>query len=315
MAQSDLFFLPLNEKEDIAYKNIRDGGSDGAIQWRECSEELWKIFGPYANAQFREKAQEQFFPFWWEMFLGVTFLENGFNLEKTEIDQPDICIKDKDSLIWVEATMPQHGEGADRVLERRTIKEVGMAQLVPNEQIILRYTSVARDKNINYKERLERGIIKEADPYVIAIHGYCLKDTPPHEGIPLIVKALYPVGDLTVTFSKHHTETETFYITREVIFKKNKTGIGTSVFLKEGKDDYNGISGVLFSHKAPAHWTTVPPQRDFIFIHNYLARNPISLGSIKFAEEYYIQEKDDDLILKPFYKPEDELPDQKKKTS
>ncbi len=304
MAQNDSFFLPQNEEEDGNYTIVRNGDNDGDLEWREHAEELWKIFHPYANPQFREDAQKQFFPFWWEMFLGIIFLQNGFNLRKTEIDQPDICVESGESLIWVEATMPQRGEGADQVPERRATQ--GMAQLAPNEQIILRYTNAVDVKNNQYQERLENGTIKESDPYIIAIHSHYLKDTPPPNNIPLIVKALYPVGDLTVTFSKNQTETETSYSFREVIFKKNERGIETSVFMKEGKDDYTGISGVLFSHKAPGHWTTVPPERDFIFIHNYLARNPISLGSINFTEEYYIQEEGDNLILKPFKrKPEE----------
>jgi len=297
MAQSDSFFLPHNEKEDSAYAIVRDSGHDGDLEWREQTEELWKIFNPYVNPQFRENAQNQFFPFWWEMFLGAIFLQNGFNLRKAEIDQPDICVENRESLIWVEATMPQRGEGADQVPERRATQ--GMTQPAPNEQTILRYTNAVDFKNNQYTERLEKGIIRDSDAYIIAIHSHYLNDTP-WQGIPLIAKALYPVGDLTATFSANHTETETFYSHREVILKKNKEEIGTSCFLKEGKDDYKGISGVLFSHKAPGHVTTVPPERDFIFIHNFLARNPISLGSINFAEEYYIQEEGDDLTLKPF---------------
>lgn len=302
MAQSDSFFLSQNKKEDSIYTIIRNGGNDGDLDWKEHAEGLWKIFNPYANPQFREYAQKQFFPFWWEMFIGVTFLENGFNLQRTEIDQPDVCVESRESLIWVEATMPQRGKGADQVPERQGIKEVGKTQYAPNEQIILRYTNAVDVKNNQYKERLENGTIKDSDAYIIAIHSHYLKDTPPHRDIPLIAKALYPVGDLTVTFSKDitETETETSYSSREEIFKKNKKGVETSGFLKEGKDDYKGISGVLFSHKAPGHWTTVPPERDFIFIHNYLARNPISIGSINFAEEYYIQEEGDNLTLKPF---------------
>lgn len=306
MAQNDSFFLPQNEEEDDYYTIIRDGSNEGDLEWKEHAEGLWKIFNPYANPQFREDAQKQFFPFWWEMFLGATFLQNGFNLRKTDIDQPDICVESGESLIWVEATMPQRGEGADQVPERKTIKEVGTAQMVPTEQIILRYTSVVCDKNKQYKERLENGTVKESDAYIIAIHSHYLKDTPPHKNIPLIVKALYPVGDLTVTFSKNQTETETSYSSREEVLKKNKKGIETSVFLKEGKDDYKGISGVLFSHKKPGHWTSVPPERDFIFIRNYLARNPMPLGDIKFAEEYYLQDDGNNLILKPFErKPEE----------
>ena len=76
------------------------------------------------------------------MFLGSTFLENGFKLDKTKIKQPDVCIKDGQRHIWVEAAMPQRGEGVDCVPERQTLRETGgMASYMPNEKIILRYTN------------------------------------------------------------------------------------------------------------------------------------------------------------------------------
>ena len=85
-----------------------------------------------------------------------------------------------------------------------------------------------------------------------------------------------------------------------MIKKVNEEEIETSVFLKERGNDFKGLSGILFSHKKPCQWTTLPPEMDFIFVHNYRAQNPIPPGRINFAKEYGIQECEDGLTLRPF---------------
>lgn len=299
MPNSSSFFLPEKNHEDPNYKIIRDSTKPGDIEWKRHIEERWKVFQPYVNAQFREKAQEDIFPFWWEMFLGAKLLENEFNLDRVGVEEPDICINYDDKRVWVEATMPKKGGGQDRVPDLLSYKEnCGQAVYLPTAQIILRYTNAISSKNNQRENRLNSGVCAPTDPYIIAIHSYFLNDFS-SAGIQNIVKAVYPVGNLFVDFSRESEGTQGQYSYRDVISKGNDTEISTSVFLNEASDEYKGISGILFARCHPGRLTNLR-ESDFIFIHNFLANNPLPFGIFNFAQEFYIEETEDNFELKVF---------------
>ncbi len=119
--------------------------------------------------------------------------------KQTRAKGPDIKIDHASTTIWVEAVIPTSGDPSkpDSVPNL----QMGVAQQVPDDQIILRYRSAIYDKFNKYCEYLKDkgGIITEKDCYIIALNGCKIRhgDREP----PRIVRSVLPFGWEVVTLN------------------------------------------------------------------------------------------------------------------
>ncbi len=253
------------------------------LELRNYCEELWKSFSPYADPTFRDEFARQFHPRFWEMYLCNQLLNMGFNLIPTDKRiGPDFLLKIDSLRVWIEATASDEGEGADAVPD---IFDHFRFDPIPEEKIILRFTNSIASKSEKYYKYVRDGIINELDAFILAINGKNIGvvscDPSP---IPAIVKAVYPLGEHTVTIDTETLEIidERYHYRGEVV-KQSGSSVSTSAFLDPAR---SGISGILYSEEAL--WDLSPaPERELIFIHNYLAKTPLKKGWLNSGREYW----------------------------
>lgn len=235
------------------------------------------------------------------MYLACTFLRNDFSILPRSARSergPDICIKDGDADLWIEAVAPEKGDGQDAVPEM-AISSGGL--LVPEKEIILRFRSAIEDKYKKYQEYSSKGMLKDKDPYIIAVNGgrvpFAFLDDEEDE-VPLVIKALFPCGDPQAIVNRETLKIIRLqYEYRSNIIKKSGCPVSTNIFLDK---KYNGISAVLFSSVDAVNRSEILGD-DFIIVHNHIAMNPIQLGYINIDKEYWIDSDRNDILRKREY--------------
>jgi hypothetical protein len=230
---------------DLAYINIRDGGSDTLKRARKHCEELWEIFEPYADDHFRRAIRDNFDPRYWEMYLTCTLIALGYKVACPK-PGPDVGIEFEGRRIWFEATCPTGG--ADKSQDKVPSIEFGakIAPAVPNEKMVLRYLNSISEKCLGqYPSWLEQGTVKREDAFVVAINpreiDFDQRDTQP----PRILQAAFHIGARYVVI-----DTDTLkqvysgYHFRDKIPKASGASVPTGVFYQ---NQYRALSGLLCS--------------------------------------------------------------------
>jgi hypothetical protein len=143
-------------------------------------------------------------------------------------------------------------------------------------------------------------VVKNSDPYIIAINSRSLPWGIYEPSIPRILQALFPFGDFFVTFDRVSGKVvESAYHYRPKIEKRSGKPVSTDIFLDP---TYAGISAALF---CPADVWHRPPSDaeiglDFMLIHNPMAKNKIPYQWLKCGRECWVE--DDHLVIKNCYK-------------
>jgi len=277
----DNIFDPTVEPLDEDYRCLRD---DPRFQCeRSVVEELWDKYRPYADSNFPSGIAKQFHSRFWEMYLTCALLEAGLRvMPKTRDSGPDICLRHNNSYIWVEAVAPGRGCGLDAVPPHK----FGIRAKVPEEQILLRYTSAIKEKYEAYQKYVENNVISALDPYVIAVNGGKVPYSFIRDRIPRIIKAVLPIGPYSTTINPDTLEIiSSGYSYRPEIEKKSGSPVPTNVFLDE---KYAGISGVLFSNILVTSAGGATGE-DFVFFHNRDADNRVPKGWLKLGREYWLE--------------------------
>jgi type I restriction enzyme S subunit len=220
-------FFSSGQASDPFYNHIRDN-PDRKVAY-DFVEGLWQKYESYAEPDFLDDAMKDFHAKSWEMYLGCLFKDFGFNLQKkTKKEGPDLHLRWNNSSIWVEATAPESGTGANAVPDYK-FNEVSDQ---PVEQIILRLTSAIQKKFEMYKGYIGKGIIKPDDFYIIAINGGRIRHAIMEQGIPYVVKSVLPFGNLVLTYSKDTMKNvDSHYEYRDTITTANG-GLVPPIFLK-----------------------------------------------------------------------------------
>lgn len=252
---------------------------------KEFVEKLWSDYEPFADKDFTKHIPIEFHSRFWEMYLTCTLKKLGKAImPKKRIKGPDIGIENIHSHIWVEAVAAKPGEGVNKI---SPLAPEQMVFRVPEEQIVLRYTSVIDTKFRAYSRYIEKQIIADSDPYVIAVNGnkvhFSYDDI---DEIPYIVQAVLPFGLQIVDMDwDNPNNSEIRYAYRSEIPNKSGCTVQTNIFQKE---EYNGISGIVFSRTGvnQLHETL---GSDFVFIHNPLARNKLPFGWLGTGYEYRVE--------------------------
>lgn len=277
----------LFEKPGIheVYSFARDSNEPKAIEIKELCIRLWSKFEPYADHHFLIEFTKDFESRFWEMDLTCGLIEHGFNVKSGD-EGPDILIRDKEKKIWIEAVAPGNGTGEDKVPDI-PLKKV---YEIPDKQLILRFTSSINEKFKVYKGYLEEGIIKEDEPYIIAINSLKLNSQKDFFDPPRIVRTVFPFGSYQVTINKNSLEAiDKGFQYRSSVAKENLKPVSTDLFFNP---EYSGISAILFS-RADYLNRTDKITDSFIVVHNPYAKNPIEQGYFSFGSEFIAKKNGD----------------------
>lgn len=257
--------------------------ASGAMQERrEWFDALYGQYKPYADRNFLSDLKKHFHQRTWEMYLGCVLLDSGIQMSNRPNDaRPDISFRYKGKTCWVECTACEKGSGTDQV----PTMLYNVVQAVPVDNILLRISTALQEKHKKYIQYLKKGLIKEDDPFVIAISVGALGWLESY--IPLILRCLFAVGHPTITFpinggpEKHSISTIPF------IKKKNESTVPMNFFLKK---ENSGISAVIYDKKLVINHSDTTG-KDMLIVHNPMAKNPLSKDILNTLKCYKVDER------------------------
>lgn len=274
--------------DDPIYNYICAGSEQMAKDAKMLTETLWKRYQPYADRNFKEQIRREFDARFWEMYLGCTLMDKGYEIVRKASKNagPDIKVKYRGDIIWIEAIAPTSGNknSSDRVPDS-VITNPPTAQEVPDEQIILRYRAAIKEKHNTYFRYSKSGIISDGDFYIIAINGCRIPFSETDFGPPRILRSVLPFGFPQVTYDKVSMQiiSQGFQY-RATVTKASGSTVQTDIFLDL---HYKHISAVLFSN-ASVFALTNSMGDDFITVHNPLA-HPLPDDFLNFGQQWEAQ--------------------------
>jgi len=265
---------------DPSYNNIRDGDHPMEVYAKDLAISLWKLYEPYADDHFLDQIKRDFDARFWEMDLTCCLLGFGFEVHSDK-HGPDIKITNLESPLWIEAIAPNSGkEGLPDSVAELTL---GIASSVPDEQIILRFTSAINEKHSKYLQYLADNIVKEGEPYVIAINGGQVRQSRQDFDPPRIVRAVFPIGNEYIQFDRKTMKPiGSGFHYKEAVTKANGTDIPIDIFLNP---EFSGISAVIYSNSDCCNRPDAAGL-DYVVVHNPMAKNPIKPGTFPIGTEY-----------------------------
>lgn len=280
------FFLPGDDCEEM-YRDVRD--RDDLVHIRNNVERLWVSYStahlsdPTSQSDAKKHFQQRF----WEMYLGCALLNLGFSLQKppnTANQGPEFYCHFDGQKCWFEAISPGPGEGDDAVPEWPTMQAV--ATEFPEDEILLRIRGAIHDKHKKHLSDLNSGVVSGEDACVICINASRVRSMIFDSTAPLIVKAVFPIGNLAIPIdSITGVQLKPFHTHRDKLQKLNGELVFTNVFLDP---QYSGISGVLYS-LVDVRFDPKLLGADFILVHNPLAKHPLGRGVIRVGVEYWYE--------------------------
>jgi len=276
------FFLP-GEAPDAGYVATRDHprNRDG----RELCEKLWRLYARLADPNFREDARASFLQRFWEMYLAVTLQHYGMTLIRYGNEGPEFFIESGERRIWIEAIAPKQGEGPDRVPDVKY--GAAIAEYVPVEKILLRFTSALAAKRERYLAAVKKGIIRPQDGYVLAVNSRGIPRANISDGVPYFVQALLPFGPVTVIVDTSTFEiSDTFRAYRPSVRKANAAEVSTRTFL-DPESEF--CSAVLHSGVDCANHPS-ELGGDFAVLHNPQAAVPIDSSVFEWCGQLYLRD-------------------------
>jgi len=279
------------------YEHIRD--SDSCDDDRAALRDLWEQFKKLelADPEFVKRFPTEFGARVWEMRLACTFTGWGWKVvaPKKPGHGPDLGIEMSNGrVIWIEATAPGNAEGADVIHAPRRVVLNGDEI---ERKVMLRYLNAISEKRKQYKRWRQKGIVSEADGFVIAISGSMVPEGQVElDELPRIVKLAFGLGKRTVIVPIGDTKEEPHVGPRQTaltVTKNTQTGeteqITAAPFVN---DNAHEVSAILFSG---AHFKIRPeaygnePGRDFVLAHNPFANVSFPFDRMKSGREFFIQ--------------------------
>ena len=273
-------FNPTIPASDQIYVSLRDYAHFADARFHV--EELWKRFEPFADTQFKREIAIQFHPRYWEMYLGCLILDAGLSIAPSREGRPDICgTLPSGRHFYIEAIAPGSGTSDDAVPEPESF-----AGTIPVDKIVLRIRSAIEKKFEAHGIYLEKNFVSTDDLYIIAVNPGIIRHTCINFDPPLILQALFPIGNLIDMFDRNDPSLrDVTYTTRWQIERKVGPAIRTDVFLDSS---YCGLSAVLFSNA----YAPTPPRpigTEVELVHNPQAVNRIDRGFLKMGSEYWLE--------------------------
>ena len=276
------FFLTEGNCES-AYAVLRDRGE--VAHHRQFIEGLWNSYAPFADAHFLSDARNHLQERFWEMYLGCTLLQNGYNLYNPSAKGPEFYCQVEGVRCWFEAITPGPGDGPDSVPEMEFNAPV--ATRVPEDEIILRLRHAIHEKHRKLHDYLSDNTIREDDAYILAINSKRIRSIISDSIPPMIAKAVFPIGTLVVSIdTSTKKQVDEFHLHRDRIVKQSGNEVTTDVFMDAR---YASISAVLYSSVDVANYPSVMGA-DFLLLHNPLAKIPLRRSILPCAFEYWVDD-------------------------
>jgi len=264
-------FTDCESAQDLAYKNICSSEHLIEQEIKVFCELLWEKFELYSDTHFLTQIRRSFYERYWEMYLTSSFIDWEFDIQ-SDRHGPDVLIQYNENKIWIEAVASGNGDPINNPDVVPDI-ETGIAQLVPEEKIILRLRSSIEEKSRKYHDYIRDGILESTEPYVIALNGAKLNFMSRTDDIPYILKSILPIGDQYYDFQNERSGISH----RDTIIRENGAEVSTNVFLD---DAYRHISAILYSNTHAGRFDEEIGS-DFILIHNPNAVNPLPIDLIQ----------------------------------
>lgn len=155
---------------------------------------------------------------------------------------------------------------------------------------LLRFTNAIAVKTAKFNKDIQENRVNPSDKLIICIYPWITNRLPCHpaNGLPDIVRAVYPAGDYQLVFNKSTQAIENHqYSFLDVIQKRKADGSIASIYTNTFLNVQNShISGVLFSPNPGNFLNHSEIGSDFIFVHNALAQNIVLPGKLNVGEEY-----------------------------
>ena len=284
---------------DPSYVQLRD--SANCADHRLYLESLWKRFSPYADSNFHSEMQRcpQFQGRMWEMRLACVLMDYSHTLvTKISAAGPDVTV----------ATSPRvHFEAVAPLPTKELTENYETARRqsapIPEDEVILRYTTAIDEKSKKALRYLEKGIVHSDEPFVIAVSGANIPfPTAPNGHIPWIIKLLFGLGKSYVEIQVGVGKTGAGIQRQLVRQNRNNAPIESDLFLNEKREH---ISAVLFSPhdiKNRPEYYGRPPGNDFIVVHNPHAKAKIEPWMLRCGREWAVV-VDGDLVLLNDWRP------------
>lgn len=208
---------------------------------KEWLEDLWSKYQPYAEPNFLDKIRkESFHAHSWSMYIGTVILEKGIGLVPNRGAGPDLQVKFKGGNLWIEAavTTPGESEEAEGLPQNGSIYE----GLDPR---VARITNSFTTKYHKFKEKYEGKIVKEDEPFIIAING---TNTVTLMGCRALEAAVFGRGNDSLLMGSNGKFHGGFYEPRKEIGVKKRDDpepvkIPTDYFCN---DSYKEISAAIY---------------------------------------------------------------------
>jgi hypothetical protein len=267
------------------YKAIRD--REHCKPYRDFLEYLWARYDPSGdgNECFLGDAKKNFRQRFWEMYLFCAMEERGIAVQKItdKCGGPDFSFEAAGKKYWVEAIVPEAGNGNDKV----PFPVLGTANYVPETLIKLRYTNAIDTKFKYWYACMKKNIVEDGDGYIIAINGNAIPDADCDCGYQYVIQSLYPVGPITHKIDANSLEISEPYLQWEDNVKKqNGVFITTAPFIDK---NYSAISAVIHSFAGPTRYAS-PLGHDFLLLRNPCALHPLPISSLSWCTQYSFQE-------------------------
>lgn len=305
-----LFYYEPDHASDKWYGVIR-GRSDFAGV-KAHIDDMWKYFcGAGLNdPHFASEFHSHIFHRWWELEVAWYLSHQGFSLESSSSGPDFLCTKDGRK-IYVECVVSEPGEATSPDYPGKLISgphrngeiKISHVDLPERErQELLRIRNSIESKLKQYHRHVEKDSVDPKYPYVIALSPAIIPDMiSDDDGIPSIVKAVYPVGQIYLTIDRTTNKViDGGRTNRSTIKKSNNADVRTNIFLpNESEHNYSDISGVLYSACSfvrTRHLSAM--SSSFIFVHNYTAGKQLSRSYFNDNMDYWIEEAKDGYQLK-----------------
>jgi hypothetical protein len=279
------FFQP-GRATDPEYLVLRDDPREFIQDARRFVEHMWSHCGCFLDRDLPERARTSFASVHWELYLAFALYYNGVHLvrrgdRRPARSGPDILVSDP--RLWIEATAPGPGTGADRVPGDTT---PGLVVAVPDDQIILRLRNAIDEKLGRFRAYEARGWVAPAEPVLIAISGAALPWRWAERDIPRIVRTVLPIGDdvLHISINDRKVVGRTHEYRPHVV-KASGSQVTTNLFLDEA---YSRISGVMFCYSDALN-RPAQPGPDLTLVLNPKASAPLVPGWLHFGWEYWVE--------------------------
>jgi hypothetical protein len=272
---------------DPVFSHLLNPGHKEELVAKRFVERLWAVYEKYADPHFLTEIRRDFSARFWEMYLTCALLEkaseHGFSVSCPK-PGPDILLELNGDRIWIEAVAATNGQQGkpDSLVEPNS----DGSYRIPEEKIVLRYTTAIREKYQKYLCYLRKGIIHKNDAYVVAVNksGLAYRWASAAIDLPRFLKAVYPIGELEVLIDKKEREiVGSQNRPRFFIPKANQSQVSVRAFVDRR---WRGISAILCSD-ADVGWSSSPLGSDLELAHNPLCRRPIVRGLIPAAREWW----------------------------